>query len=426
MQDSTRDLTSRSAAPAAPAGERADAGETAGDAAAGGWTAAGQAAPVLDWLQTRGRALEPAALLEGLCLRLRDVGVPLARATLHVLTLHPQVRAVSQLWTLAGTGVESTDRLHGVEHTSTYLQSPLRRVFEGGTAIRRRLVGPNATQDFPILQDLAEQGLTDYLVLPLGSSAPRPNVVSLASDHPAGFSPLALATIDAVLPVLGLVVELQAARRVTRVLLDTYVGPHAARRVLEGRIQRGPGETLRAVIWICDLRGFTELSDTRPTDEVIELLNGYFNAMAGPVTAAGGEILKFIGDAMLAIVPVDEANRSQDACGAALRAARGAVANMATLNRARLAGGQEALRFGIGLHLGEVFYGNIGAPDRLDFTVVGPAVNLTARLEHLTDNFATPVVASSAFAAASPEPLVSLGVRRLRGVRTPQEVFGLG
>jgi adenylate cyclase len=208
-------------------------------------------------------------------------------------------------------------------------------------------------------------------------------------------------------------------------LLSVYLGPEAGSRVLAGSVRRGDGKTIAAAIWLCDMRGFTRISETLPADEVIQLLNDYFETMAGPVTDHGGEVLKFIGDAMLAIFPIaDDLDRDR-ACRIALVAAEEALARLDAVNAARCERGQPEIGVGLGLHTGAVMYGNIGAPERLDFTVIGPAVNLTARIEDLCRPLGRRLLASERFASPCGSELVSLGFHRLRGLAEPQEIFGL-
>jgi adenylate cyclase len=204
-------------------------------------------------------------------------------------------------------------------------------------------------------------------------------------------------------------------------LLDTYVGRQSGGRVLEGQIQRGTGETIRAVIWLCDLRGFTGLSETLPRDELIDLLNCYFGPMCDAVMAEGGEVLKFIGDAMLAIFPI-KADTS-GICGAALMAAERAQAALVEENRRREGLSLPRIEYGLALHVGDVLYGNIGSDTRLDFTVIGPAVNLTARIESMCRQLGRPLLLSSDFVKAGGIAALSLGAFPLRGVGVEQEIF---
>ena len=297
--------------------------------------------------------------------------------------------------------------------------------------LRRRLAEPDCPQDYAVLPLLRQQGGTDYVAMPMVCSGGAINAITWVTDRAGGFTDREIEALGEVAEALAIIVELQSTRRVARSLLDTYVGHRTGERVLSGAITRGSGESIRAVIWICDLRGFTRLTDSAPRHEVIALLNDYFEIVADAVTAEGGEVLKFIGDAMLAIFDIGDklgAGRDGDAgepCRAALKAARAAVAAMAARNLERAASGVRRIDFGLALHLGEVTYGNIGARDRLDFTVIGPAVNHAARLEKLAAELGRNVVTSASFAAAVAEPLVSLGLHPLRGVSQCQEVFTL-
>lgn len=206
-------------------------------------------------------------------------------------------------------------------------------------------------------------------------------------------------------------------------LLSTYLGGNAAKRVLAGAFQRGRGEKIEAVIWSCDLRGFTSRADQQPVDEVLRDLDEYFAVVTEPIHVAGGEVLKFVGDAILAVFPFEVLGGS--ACRAAFGAAKRAVAAGRERNAARAAEGRGEIHFGIGLHVGEVMYGNIGAERRLDFTVIGAAVNEACRLEGLSKDLGVQVVMSASVARElDAEPLLALGKHALRGVATPMDVFG--
>ena len=227
-------------------------------------------------------------------------------------------------------------------------------------------------------------------------------------------------------PAFAALLELQQMRRTAHDLLSTYVGPNSGERIIKGEIRRGEGQIMHAVIWYCDLRGFTTISETEPLNDVIALLNGYFDRVAGPVVEHGGEILKFIGDAMLAIFPCE--TEGQNACAAveaALAAAEGAVKGVAGLNAERGTSGLAQFQCGVAVNIGETIYGNIGAADRLDFTVIGPAVNLVSRIEPLCAALGYPIVVSEALAKLSPRKFVSLGRHELKGIAEPREVFAL-
>src|SRR5438034_3523457 len=253
----------------------------------------------------------------------------------------------------------------------------------------------------------------------------RRQAATWATSHPTGFTDEQIATIVWLVPALAACSESRSLHGMLKGLLSIYLGPQAGSRVLAGTIKRGEGETIAAAIWLCDLRDFTLLSETLPSDEMIRLLDDYFEIMAGPVSEHGGEVLKFIGDAMLAIFPiVDDLDRDR-ACRTALAAAEEALARLASANLARRARGEREIDLGLALHTGPVMYGNIGAPERLDFTVIGPAVNLTARIPGLCRPLGRKILASARFASPCGSELVSLGHHQMRGLAQPQEIFGL-
>ena len=381
--------------------------------------------PVLAWLIAEGRHI-PATreLFERLCRKLVDCGIPLARATVNIHTLHPQVFGYDVVWERTAAEVREIGREHGIEDSPDYLTSPLHQVFERQATIRRHLEGDTAGRDFPILHEIAARGVTDYLAMPVVFSDGRTNAVTWATDRAGGFAEPDIAVFEDILPVLAMLFEVQATKRVMATLLDTYLGKDPGSRVRDGVVRLGSGETIHAVLWFCDLRDFTALSDAQPRDRTIATLNRFFGTLTAPVHRHGGEVLKFMGDGLLAIFRVEAEDIEQAACRAADAAAE-ARAAIAALNESRAAARQPALRYGLALHVGDVMYGNIGAPERLDFTVIGPAVNLAARLDGLSKLLGEPLVVSDAFARACPRPTRSLGRHQLRGVSEPQEVFTL-
>lgn len=385
----------------------------------------GLADPVAVWLIEEGwKVAGVAELVRGLCEGLVATGLPMWRLNLLVRWLHPEFMGASYLWRRGDPEVGFFRVGEEVLASPAYLDSPSRIAFEAGTTVRRRLVGAGAVVDYPLLEELREAGGTDYVVLPVEFTiAGRTSVVSVATDHAGGFSRAQLERMDRLRPLFARLCEGHLLKSLATVLLDTYVGHEAGARILQGEIRRGAGETIRAVICACDLRNFTPLSDALPRDALIALLNAYFERVGTAMTANGGEVVKFIGDSILVIFPVTPALAPREACRAALAAARQAMAAMEDLNRERRAAGAEPLGFRLALHIGDVMYGNIGMPGRLDFTVIGPAVNLVSRLERLAGELDLPVVVSKAFARHLPEPLVHLGRHRLRGVREPQEAF---
>ncbi len=387
-----------------------------------------RARPIVAWLMDEERlsAARMAFLFDRFARRLRDAGLPVTRASLHIGQLHPQLSARSLVWDWDSGGAVDLGHEHSIQNHDMYLASPIRAMHEGRGPIRRRLERPDCPLDYPILQDLKARGLTDYTMRLLAFSGGIRNAVSFATERPGGFTDLDLAVFDASLPAFAAVVELAQLRRTARDLLSTYVGPNTGERIFSGAVKRGDGEVIHAVIWFCDLRGFTALSERRPLEEVLALLDDYFDAIAQPVVERGGEILKFMGDAMLAIFPCEAHEGAVcDACDVAVAAAEAAVASVAALNQARAMKAKAPIHCGVAVHVGEVMYGNIGAADRLDFTVIGPAVNLVSRLDQLSADLEQPIVVSASVTRASRRAFRSLGRHRLKGIAEPQEAFTL-
>jgi adenylate cyclase len=378
------------------------------------------ASPVLSWLMTDARRIaDPNEFLEAFAQELRAAGADVTRITTGVPLLHPQIASFSGLWQLGKGVTERRYRLSG--RLDILLNSPINIAYQGGGPVRCRMTGPPSESEFPIVKDLRAEGLTDYVVLAIPFADGSHKALSLATNQPTGFRDDEIALFESLIPAFGFNLEIQALRRTARTLLDTYVGRQAGGRVLEGQIQRGMGETIRAVIWLCDLRGFTSLSERLPRDVLIETLNQYFGPMCDAVETAGGEVLKFIGDAMLAIFPVAE--EPAPACRQALAAAGAAQAALATANRERAAAGLPPINYGIALHVGEVLYGNIGGDTRLDFTVIGPAVNLTARIEALCSELRQQLLLSADFVAAGGVAACEVGEFALDGVAAKQRIF---
>ena len=377
-----------------------------------------------DWLLRKGHTRRGArSLLGGFCRRAIEHSIPLWRAMLAMSTLHPLDRAAILTWRSDTDRTEELRVPHGQGNTEQYNNSPIKRVFEGEAEIRRRLDGRDPL-DFPILPELKAEGATDYFVLPVIYGDGARNAITFATREAGGFSDSCLEELRHAARMLGPIFELQSSRSIATALADTYLGKRTGRRVLDGAIMRGEGETIRAVVWMCDMRGFTAMSGSAEPAAVIAALNEFFDTMAQPVERHGGEILKFIGDAMLAIFPLDAGGNVAGICGSAFAAAVEAEAAMARLNRRRKTDGREAIGYGIALHIGDVHYGNIGAPSRLDFTVIGNAVNLASRIEGLSAGLGRHVLLSADFARAAGGGFESLGRHALKGVAQPVEIFG--
>jgi adenylate cyclase len=377
--------------------------------------------PVLRWLMTDARRkVDSNEFLEAFAHELRAAGVDVSRITTGVPILHPQIFSFSGLWQL-DRGVSERRYRAGPDSSATMSNSPIRIAYDGGGPFRCDLSAPPRDGEFDVLADLRREGFADYVVysVPFGDGSHK--ALSLATARRGGFNGEELALFEAMIPAVAFNLEVQALRRTARTLLDTYVGQQAGGRVLDGQIRRGSGETIKAVIWLCDLRGFTNLSETLARDVLIDLLNCYFAPMCDAVAEQGGEVLKFIGDAMLAIFPIGaDAART---CGAALIAAERAQAALIAENRRRSDAGLPGIEYGLALHVGDVMYGNIGSDTRLDFTVIGPAVNLTARLESICARLGRPLLLSRDFVEVGGISAQSLGTFPLKGVGIEQEIF---
>jgi adenylate cyclase len=297
--------------------------------------------------------------------------------------------------------------------------------------LRRRLDGGYRRGEFPLLDQFQSEGMTDYLgiAVRMGSRVSLGDVggmvMSWQTDRPDGFSNRQLDLLRRLAPAFALAHKAIATVHTGRVLMATYLGPDAGRRVLEGAIERGRAETVNAVLWYSDLQGFTRIADTAPRDQLLGLLNDYADAVATAVQEHGGQVLKFIGDGILAMFPVDG---TEAVCARALDAAIWLRGKLQKLNAKRSARGDAVTGIYLALHVGEVLYGNIGSRERLDFTVVGPAVNEVARIEAMCRSLDQWMIVSAAFAAAAGEArrrLISLGRYALRGVRRPEELFTL-
>ncbi|WP_422366030.1 DUF427 domain-containing protein [Pelagibius sp.] len=391
--------------------------------------------PLAAWmLREAWEATSSAELLDRLGRQLAEAGFGVSRMNVIIPTLHPQMASNAFVWRRGETVVDERDFPHYGLQSEAYLKSPLMPIFEGAGGIRRRLEGPNPTLDYPILSDLVEAGCTDYVAMPMRFSNGKINILTLATDRVGGFTTEHLGQIHEVLPILSRLLEVHAMHRMSRTLLDTYLGAYTGQRVLNGLIKRGDGENIPAVIWYCDLRGSTALADSVSRDDYLDLINRFFEAMAGAVLDRGGEVLKFIGDGMLAIFPMEKTGTSKEGkemfCGQtagceALEAARDALARMHEVNADLAEEGRAPLRFGLALHLGDLTYGNIGGSSRLDFTVIGPATNEAARIDSLTKELGVTLLISEDFERVVSDELVSLGHHRLRGVAEEIEVFTL-
>jgi adenylate cyclase len=381
------------------------------------------AASIAGWIMAGPHGGDDGAeFARGLAERLAGAGVPLWRLRYALMTMHPEVLWRSVLWR-AREGVTVVDQPRARLEDAFYTRSPVAVVRQSLAPLRVPL-GPGDLP-FALCTELRDQGGTDFYAQPMPFSNGQVSYATFVTDAPAGFSGHAIALFEALRPFVARRLELDSAYYATRALLEVYLGPNAARRVLAGEFQRGRGELIDAAIWFSDMRGFTQLSDGAPPARVVEILDGHFDAIAGAISDHGGEVLKFIGDAVLAIFPLGADPRG--ACRRALAAAEHAFAALARVNEGLSARGDGPVEVGVGLHRGQVMYGNIGARDRLDFTVISSAVNEASRLESLCKPLGTRLALSAAFVeTAEVEGVVDLGEHALRGVRAPVRVFTLG
>lgn len=381
------------------------------------------AASLVRWLMAEPQGHDDgSSFMRALATRLVAADLPLWRIRYALMTMHPEVLWRSVLWR-ADQGVAVIDQPYARLEDAFYTASPIAVVRTSLAPLRVRL-GPGELP-FALCTELRGEGGTDFYALPLPFTNGQVSYVTFVTQAPAGFAPRALALFDAIGPFLARRIELESSYYATRALLEVYLGRNAARRVLAGEIQRGRGELIDAAIWFSDIRGFTNRSDRTAPARVIEVLDAHFDAIASAVSDHGGEVLKFIGDAVLAIFPFGGDPR--EACHRALAAAGQAFARLARVNDDLAQRGEDPLEVGVALHRGPVMYGNIGARDRLDFTVISSAVNEASRLESLCKPLGTRLALSAAFVqTAELEGVVDLGEHALRGVRAPLRVFTLG
>ena len=378
---------------------------------------------IIDWLA--GPAQHVPALsgeFDEFAWRMLAAGFPLLRVTLQLRTLHPQYLGATFVWwrTIGRTVLRLIT--HEVQDVYGHEDNPVRRVLVAGETVRRRVDVADDALDFPILHDLKAEGATDYFALPIKSSFGTNHMVTYVTDRPGGFTAQEIADLTRVSQRLGLLADLRSQRRIASNILDAYLGPKTGPKVLAGQIRRGTGEEITAVLWSSDLRGFTERSDRLPGTQMIALLNALFDAQATAIAGHGGEILKFIGDGLLAIFPIEHTDKAATAARCALDAAIQAVDAARGLRDPSLVD-EPPLEIVVALHVGAAIYGNIGAADRLDFTVIGPAVNLVSRIEAVAKAVNQPIVVSDDFARAYGGPLHPLGRYELRGLATSHDLF---
>lgn len=392
--------------------------------------------PLISWLLQRGlEGTNHEDLLHGYCTRLVDLGVPLLRLHLAQSAFHPIYGGIGFNW-WREDGVSSEIYARTETPRDAWLNSPLYHLIESSDAeLRERILGPNEPNRFPLLNDLRDKGATDYFATKVllerleegfvvdPNKTPEGLLMSWVSDAADGFSDADLQLIRDALPALALALKSASNRRMADDLLQVYLGRDAGRRVLSGEVQRGSLQQIDAVLCYFDLQDFTSLTERTPGPELIDMLNDYFGLAVGVIQGYGGNILKFLGDGILAMFNLETFSAS-------VTAGLDAVAELRTLmdqlTEERVERGGITTGATFALHAGEIFYGNIGAENRLDFTVIGPAVNLTVRLSGLHRSVGQNVILSDIVAGAAGEThhdIVSVGRIMVRGVSEPQELF---
>lgn len=379
---------------------------------------------ILEWLTGAARQSSSfARTIDELSWRLVAAGIPVLRVNLRGGTLHPQFLGSVYVWWRTSAQTQEIMITHEVADLIPPAQNPVVRV-GNGEILRRRLEGPEARLDFSILHDLKARGATDYFALPVGGAfGPHAYMAVYVTDRPGGFLEQEIADLSAVSERLSIAADMNSQRQIAENVLKAYLGPQTGRKVLAGQIRRGSGEAIAAVLWSSDLRRFTQMSDQLSGERVIGVLNDLFDLQAKAIVRQGGEILKFIGDGLLAIFPVASPQEAARIAGNALAAAQEAQAALGVLRSQASERGQSPLEIVIALHYGTVIYGNVGAVDRLDFTVIGPAVNLVSRIETIAKSLDLPLIVSDDFAGVYGGTLNSLGLHRLRGLDRPHELF---
>ena len=390
---------------------------------------------LLDWITRRGLdGLDEAQLLREFCEKCREAGLMVSRALSFIDTLHPVHEGRIYRWRDDSVEEEATLDYartdQGGPAAESWQRSPFFHLLQTGEEELRRRIGFGEAPDFSVIQEMKDLGHTDYIVF-IHRFAGDTKIGDMdgvysawSTRHSEGFSDANIVALRRLVPALALAIKSAALARIADTLVQVYLGRDAGRRVLEGSIQRGVADRVEAALWFSDLRSFTAITDTAKPSEVIPLLNDYAEAVITSIHEAGGDVLKLIGDGTLAVFRADD---PAEACRCALRAEENLRARMNELNERRLAAEQPVTTAYIGLHIGEVFYGNIGSFDRLDFTVVGPAVNETSRIASMCRSVDRPLLVSSTFAAALPADerarLVSVGRFALRGVGKAQDLF---
>jgi adenylate cyclase len=391
---------------------------------------------LIDWIVTQGLNGAPGLeLFQTFCDRAAAL-VPIQRGYCGMRVLHPQYAGFGHIWRRGEGIIEETYARQTMQDGDSWSRSPLRvLVDEGAPEIRRHLSSPEAAEEFPIFADFMAEGATDYFGSIYGYSNEGVNeagtgiAFTWTSDAPAGFTDDDLALLRRTVPVLALAMRVAVNRRIALEVARAYLGRDAAIRVLSGEMERGHVDRISAVLLFADLGGFTALADAMPSESLVRMLNDYLACMAEPVEERGGQVLKFMGDGMLSTFEVAQGatkDRRGNVCASALDAALDSLNRIAALNQERRAEGEATMPLNIAVHMGDVLYGNVGSPERLDFTIIGPSVNEASRMEAMCDPLERNLLISRVVADAMPRDgieLLPLGKHGLRSVREPVHLY---
>lgn len=378
-------------------------------------------------------------LVQGFGRRLVAGGIPVSRISIGGMVLHPVFGATDVVWEADHDQVSVSRVPRGIITKPEFQNAPFFHMAANGIPFERHLIEQAELEtEYPLFDRLRASGTTDYFAffqsygnteellwadLPPGMAGV---LGAFSTRRAGGFADLEIEYLKAMSVPLAMAIKATTSYDLSKALLDTYLGKYSGGHVLDGLVERGDGRLIDCVLWYCDLRDSTRLADETPLDDYLVTLNDYFDCTAGAVLDHGGEVLKFIGDAVMAIFPVEDGTRpTSDMCRAALMTAKDALARAQNLNEQRITDGLPEIKFGIALHVGQVMYGNVGTDRRLDFTVIGPAANEVARLDGLSKKLQTPIVASATFDAEYPEELAALGTHEVQGVAQGLTAFTL-
>jgi adenylate cyclase len=379
---------------------------------------------ISDWLITKAQGDGDLRGLTGqLVSQMRDAGIPIQRFNLGVFALHPVMAGYAVVWTQGMDEAVEVPVRREDTRKPLYLASPIRFVVETRDSVNFDLTVQGCDVEYPVLGEFRDEGYTNYIGFPLSFGDEGIAVLTACTKRAGGFSADQITKIQQIFPILSLLISVTENRRLTKTIVQTYLGVNIGERVLSGEMLRGQGEAVRAVLWLCDLRDFTALTAEIGSFAMIDVMNQYFDCMAEAVWLEQGEVLKFMGDAMLVVFRIGDKMSEREAARRAIAAATEALHRLKLLSIRRVGEGLSPLRASVGVHLGSVVYGNIGASKRLDFTVMGTAVNLVARIQGLTAHTNETLLYSQEISDHLADTSEFFGSYELKGVKSPVDIY---